>query len=250
MQTFDSAGTRIAFLDEGQGDPIVLVHGFASSSRINWVDTGWVALLAKSGFRVIALDNRGHGSSDKPYDLEAYGAPLMAEDVRRLLDHLAIERADVMGYSMGARISAFLALNHPARVRSLIFGGLGGNMLRPMPGTDAIAQALDAPTLDDVEEANALVFRVFADKTGSDRTALSACIRSAREPVTADMVGRIACPVLVAVGSADVVAGAPEELGAAIPGSEVLVIPRRDHMQAVGDRVFKDGAIDFLRRRP
>ena len=250
MQTFDSGGVRIAFLDEGAGAPILLIHGFASSMRFNWIDPGWVSLLARNGFRVVALDNRGHGDSEKLYDVAAYGAPLMAEDARRLLDHLGIERADVMGYSMGARVTAFLALAHPARVRSAIFGGLGGNMLRPMQGTDKIAQALEAASIDDVAEAYARTFRAFADRTGSDRKALAACIRSAREPLTTEMVARIACPVLVATGTEDVVGGSAEELAAVIPGAEALPIPRRDHMQAVGDRVYKEGVLDFLRRRP
>jgi len=250
VQTFDSGGVRIAFLDEGVGAPILLIHGFASSMRFNWIDPGWVSLLARNGFRVVALDNRGHGDSEKLYDVAAYGAPLMAEDARRLLDHLGIERADVMGYSMGARITAFLALAHPARVRSAIFGGLGGNMLRPMQGTDKIAQALEAASIDDVADAYARTFRAFADRTGSDRKALAACIRSAREPLTVEMVARIACPVLVATGTEDVVGGSAEELAAVIPGAEALPIPRRDHMLAVGDRVYKEGVLDFLRRRP
>jgi len=250
VQTFDSGGVRIAFLDQGVGAPILLIHGFASSMRFNWIDPGWVSLLARNGFRVVALDNRGHGDSEKLYDVAAYGAPLMAEDARRLLDHLGIERADVMGYSMGARVTAFLALAHPARVRSAIFGGLGGNMLRPMQGTDKIAQALEAASIDDVADAYARTFRAFADRTGSDRKALAACIRSAREPLTVEMVARIACPVLVATGTEDVVGGSAEELAAVIPGAEALPIPRRDHMQAVGDRVYKEGVLDFLRRRP
>ena len=250
MQTFDSDGVRIAFLDEGAGAPILLIHGFASSMRFNWIDPGWVGLLTRNGFRVIAFDNRGHGESEKLYDEAAYGAPLMAEDARRLLDHLGIEQADVMGYSMGARITAFLALAHPARVRSAMFGGLGGNMLRPMQGTDKIAQALEAASIDDVTDAYARTFRAFADRTGSDRKALAACIRSAREPLTAEMVARLACPVLVATGTEDVVGGSAEELAAVIPGAEALPIPKRDHMLAVGDRVYKEGVLDFLRRRP
>ena len=250
MQTFNSDGVRIAFIDEGAGAPILLIHGFASSVRFNWIDPGWVSLLTRNGLRVIALDNRGHGESEKLHDEAAYGAPLMAEDARRLLDHLAIERADVMGYSMGARITAFLALAYPARVRSAVFGGLGGNMLRPMQGTDNIAQALEAASVDDVTNPYARTFRVFADRTGSDRKALAACIRSAREPLTADMVARITCPVLVATGTEDVVGGSADELAAAIPGAEALPIPRRDHMLAVGDRVYKEGVLNFLRRRP
>jgi pimeloyl-ACP methyl ester carboxylesterase len=250
VQTFASDGVRIAFLDEGEGTPILLIHGFASSVRFNWIEPGWVSLLVRNGFRVVAIDNRGHGESEKPHDESAYSAPLMAEDARRLLDHLGIQRADVMGYSMGARITAFLALAHPGRVRSAVFGGLGGNMLRPMQGSDQIAQALEAPSIDDVGNAYARTFRAFADRTGSDRKALAACIRSARQPLTADMVARIACPVLVATGTEDTVGGSAEELAAVIPGAQALPIPKRDHMLAVGDRVYKDGVLDFLRRRP
>ena len=141
LPTFVSDGIRLAFIDEGAGEPVLLIHGFVSSVRHNWIEPGWVTFLTHHGFRVVAFDNRGHGESDKLYDRALYGAPLMAEDARRLMDHLALPRADVMGYSMGARITAFLALTHPQRVRSAIFGGLGANMVRPMAGTGPIANA-------------------------------------------------------------------------------------------------------------
>jgi len=250
MPTFDSNGVRIAFIDEGAGKPIVLIHGFASSVKDNWTDPGWVGFLASNGFRVVAFDNRGHGESEKLYDTAAYGAPLMAEDARRLLDHLGIPRADVMGYSMGARITAFLALRHTERVRSAIFAGLGGNMVRPMAGTGPIAHALEAQSIDDVSNATARTFRAFAEKTGSDLKALAACIRGSREPITRDLVATIKCPVLVVTGSEDVIGGKAEDLAALIPGAEALTVPRRDHMRTVGDRVYKEGVLAFLRRRP
>jgi pimeloyl-ACP methyl ester carboxylesterase len=250
VQFFSSDGVRIAFLDEGEGEPILLIHGFASNVTANWIDPGWVSFLRRNGRRVVAFDNRGHGQSEKLYDTEAYGAPLMAQDARRLLDHLAIGRSDVMGYSMGARIAAFLALGHPERVRSAIFGGLGANMVRPMAGTGPIARALEAQSIDEVTNPTARTFRAFAEKTGSDLKALAACIRSSREPITRDMVGRLACPVLVAAGTEDVIGGPAAELAALIPGAEALPIPGRDHMLAVGDRVYKDGVLEFLRRRP
>jgi len=250
MSVFRSGDVEIAYLDEGSGDPILLIHGFASSLRVNWIDTSWVKTLTGAGYRVIAIDNRGHGQSQKLYRLEDYGAPLMAEDARALLDHLGIARADVMGYSMGARITAFLALAHPERVRSAIFAGLGGNMVRPMAGTGPIAAALEAPTIDDVTNPTARTFRAFAEQTKSDLKALAACIRSAREPITAEALGRLRCPVLVAVGEQDVIGGSATDLAALIPGAEALVITGRDHMRAVGDRVYKEGVLDFLRRRP
>ena len=122
MPVFHHGSVELAFLDEGQGAPIVLVHGFASSKEVNWVQPGWFATLQGAGRRVIALDNRGHGASSKLYDPADYHTTKMAADVRALLDHLEIERADVMGYSMGARIAAFLALEHPARLRSMVLG--------------------------------------------------------------------------------------------------------------------------------
>lgn len=250
MRKFDSDGVEIAYLDEGTGDPVILIHGFASNVIFNWVDPGWVRHLARAGYRVIALDNRGHGESEKLYDTAAYGAPLMAEDVRRLMDFLEIETADVMGYSMGARISAFLGVQAPQRTRSLIFGGLGGNMVRGMAGTGPIANALEAPTIDDVANPTARTFRAFAEQTGSDLKALAACIRSSRDPITVQDVGRLACPVLVAVGTRDVIAGPAEDLAKLIPGGQALPLENRDHMKAVGDLTFKRGVIDFLAKRP
>ena len=250
MQTFDSDGVRLAFIDEGEGEPVLLIHGFASSVRANWIEPGWVSLLARNGLRVVAFDNRGHGESEKLYDRALYSAPLMAEDAHRLMAHLGLPRADVMGYSMGARIAAFLALEHPALVRSAVFGGLGGNMVRPMAGTGPIAHALEAASIDDVKNPTARTFRAFAEKTGSDLKALAACIRGSREPIRPEMVARLICPVLVATGTEDVIGGSAEELASLIPGAEALPIPRRDHMLAVGDRVFKEGVLSFLQRRP
>jgi pimeloyl-ACP methyl ester carboxylesterase len=250
MKTFDSDGVRIAYLDEGEGSPILLIHGFASNIQINWVNTGWVATLTRAGFRVIAIDNRGHGMSEKLYDTAAYGAPIMAEDSRRLLDHLGLSEADVMGYSMGARIAAFLVLAHPERVRSVIFAGLGINMVHGVGAPGPIAAALEAPSVDDVKNDAARSFRVFAEQTGSDRRALAACIRSSRDKISADDLARITRPVLVAVGTEDVIAGSGPQLAAIIPGAEALEITGRDHMKALGDRVYKQGVLDFLARRP
>jgi pimeloyl-ACP methyl ester carboxylesterase len=239
-------GVQIAFIDEGEGEPIVLIHGFASNKEINWVVPGWVATLTAAGRRAIALDNRGHGASGKLYDPAAYHSAIMAEDVRALLDHLRLTRADIMGYSMGARIAAFLALAHPDRVRTAVLGGFGFRLVEGVGLPDSIANGLEAPSLGEVRDPTAYMFRAFAEQTKSDLHALAACMRGSRQTLSPAEVGRIAVPVMVAVGEKDPIAGSPEALAALIPGAKALVIPGRDHMLAVGDRVFKSAVVDFL----
>lgn len=250
MRSFDSDGVEIAYIDEGEGEPVLLIHGFASNVVTNWIDPGWVRMLVQSGRRVIAYDNRGHGRSEKLYDPEVYGAPSMAEDARRLLDHLAITQVDVMGYSMGARIGAFLVLAHQARVRSVVLGGLGINMVKGTVGSGPIAKALEAPRIEDVVNDTARSFRAFAEQTKSDLKALAACIRGPRERITPERLATIAVPTLVAVGSDDVIAGSGAELASLIPGAQFFDIPGRDHMRAVGNATFKQGVLDFLTQRP
>jgi pimeloyl-ACP methyl ester carboxylesterase len=250
MPRFTRDGVDIAFIDEGEGEPIVLVHGFASNKEVNWVVPGWMTTLTRAGRRAIAIDNRGHGESSKLYDPAAYHSAIMAEDVRGLLDHLGLPRADVMGYSMGARITAFLALAHPERVRAAVLGGLGIRLVEGVGLPESIADALEAPSLADVMDPVAYMFRAFAEQTKSDLRALAACMRGSRQTLSRAEAGRIAAPVLVAVGSKDPIAGAPQPLAALIPGAKALAIPGRDHMLAVGDRVFKTAVLEFLAKRP
>ena len=249
MPYFTHDDVEMAYLDEGSGEPIVLVHGFASNKEVNWVGPGWVTALTRAGRRVIALDDRGHGASAKLYDPAVYHSAIMADDVRALLDHLDLPRADVMGYSMGARITAFLALLHPGRVRSAVLGGLGIRLVEGVGLPDTIATALEAPSLADVSDPTAYMFRAFAEQTKSDLRALAACLRGSRQTLSRDEVGGIEVPLLVAVGSKDPIAGSPEELAALIPGARALAIPDRDHMLAVGDRAFKAAVSDFLSQR-
>jgi pimeloyl-ACP methyl ester carboxylesterase len=252
MPTFHNGDVEIAYLDAGAGEPIALIHGFASSKEFNWVNPSWVGELTRAGRRVVALDNRGHGASSKLYDPADYEMTLMAGDVRALLDHLGIARADVMGYSMGARIAAFLAVHHPARVRSVIFGGLGIRMVEPHGSGIAprIVAALEAPSLADVRDHVGRSFRTFAERTNSDLRALAACMSRPRTLLTPAQVAGIKVPVLVAVGTKDDVAGSGPALAALIPGARALDIPDRDHMLAVGDKLFKATVIEFLNQRP
>jgi pimeloyl-ACP methyl ester carboxylesterase len=249
MPSFHNGPVEIAYLDEGEGEPIVLVHGFASNKEVNWVAPGWFAALTRAGRRAIALDNRGHGESSKLYNPADYDRAKMAEDVRALLDHLGIARADVMGYSMGARITANLALAHPKRLRSAIFGGLGIRLVSGGGLPPNVVRALEAPSIDEVTDPQGLMFRRFAEQTKSDLRALAACARAGAGPLPREQVASLTIPALIAVGTKDTIAGSPQELAQLLPEGRVLEIPDRDHMLAVGDRVYKEGVLAFLRQR-
>ena len=250
MPSFFNGPVEIAYLDEGEGQPIVLVHGFASSKETNWAYPSWVSTLRQAGRRVIALDNRGHGQSSKLYDPEDYHIGIMAGDVSALLDHLGIERTDMMGYSLGARISALLAYTTPQRLRSVVLGGLGMTLISGGGPGEEVARALEAPSLEQVTDRMGRTFRIFADQTRSDRRALAACMRGSRRRMTRDEAGAISVPVLIAVGTSDDIAGSAPGLAEIIPGSQVLDIPNRDHMRAVGDKVYKAGVLEFLAGLP
>lgn len=250
MDHFSHDGFDLAYMDEGAGEPVLLIHGFASSYKTNWVTPGWVKTLTEAGFRAIAFDNRGHGNSSKSYEPEDYRAQKMAGDAAALLDHLDIERAHVMGYSMGARIAAFMALDYPDRVATVIFGGLGFGMVDGVGDWDTIAVALLAEDKSTIADKRGQMFRNFADQTKSDRSALAACIKTSRNLISAEDISRIRQPALVAVGTTDDIAGSPEKLARILSNGEAFAIEGRDHMLSVGDRTFKKRAIEFLRAHP
>lgn len=255
LDRFDHDGFQISYLDRApsQGDrneTILLIHGFASSLHVNWVSPGWVKTLTDAGYRVVALDNRGHGRSSVSYDPDDYAPEEMAGDAAALLAHLGIERAHVMGYSMGARIAAFLALAEPETVASLVFGGLGIGMVTGVGDWDPIATALRTDDPTSIVSARARSFRAFADQTRSDRQALAACIQTSRTLLSRSDIGRILQPTLVAVGSNDDIGGSADELAALMPNATAFTIEGRDHMLAVGDRTFKARVLEFLADNP
>src|SRR6201992_1033547 len=218
MPSFHHGAVEIAYLDEGEGDPIVLVHGFATSKNVNWVHPAWVSDLKKSGRRVIAFDNRGHGDSSKLYDAGEYELAIMASDITALVDHLDLARADVMGYSLGSRMTAMLARSAPQRLRSAILGGIGIGLIEGGGAGENVAKALEADSLDEVADPVGRTFRAFADPTRSDAKALAACLRGSRRLMTKEEAAEIAVPVLIAVGTADEIAGSAHALGDIIPG--------------------------------
>lgn len=250
IRFFEYDGLRFAYREEGQGTPILLIHGFGSSARINWYATGWFRTLTQAGYHVIALDNRGHGDSVKSYNPAFYMPQAMAGDAVKLLEHLGLSKAHVMGYSMGARISAFMALLYPTYVHSVIFGGLGIGMITGAGNWEPVSKALLAEDLTTITNPRGLMFRKFAEQTKSDKRALAACIVTSKQELTASEIYKIKQPALVAVGSLDEIGGEAEPLAAMLPCGEALSIPDRDHMLAVGDKVYKKGVIDFLSRYP
>lgn len=250
MPSFRHGDVELAYLDQGAGDPIVLVHGFASNKETNWVQPGWVATLTRDNRRVIALDNRGHGQSTKLYDPADYHTDLMAADVAALIRHLGFARADVMGYSLGARISAVLAARHPREVRSVILGGVGIKLIEVAGLHSDVAGALERPSIEDVTDRQGRAFRLFAEQTKSDLKALAACLRGSRQALERSDLAAVQAPVLVAAGTEDDIAGSPHGLAALFANGHALDIPGRDHMVAVGDRVYKAAVLAFLKERP
>src|SRR5713226_5529762 len=171
---FDSDGVRLHYEINGpeRGAPIAVVHGFASDYRLNWVGTRWQETLTGEGFRVIGLDCRGHGHSDKPHDVDAYSVEVMAADVVRLLDHVDVEVADYLGYSMGARIGLEMVIEKPARIRRAVLGGIG--TAGAIDSSDAIADALlrGEPTDDPVAQT---FYKFASARPTNDLRALAAC---------------------------------------------------------------------------
>lgn len=254
LDHYQSDGVRIAYRldmpDESAADikpvPVLLIHGFASNHVVNWVNPSWTTMFARAGYRTISIDNRGHGASEKLYDRQMYSAPLMARDAVRLLDHLDVEQALVMGYSMGARITAFMLDQDQERIRAAVFAGMGINMVRGLGGSAPIAEAFEADSPRGISDSKARSFRIFAESTGGDLKALAACLRGPRIKVSKEMLARIERPVLIVVGTSDEIAGSASELAALVPGSRVLPVEGRDHMKTVGDPRFKQGVLTFF----
>lgn len=246
MPSFTHDGVRLDYADVGEGPPVLLIHGYASNRLVNWANTSWMTTLTKAGYRAIAIDNRGHGASEKLYEPERYATTLMAADAIALLDHLGLQRAVLKGYSMGARIAAFAARAAPERLDALVLSGLATNLVRGVGGGPEIAEAMEAPSASAVKTLEARAFRVFADQTGADRRALAACIRASRQTLSeADMAG-VALPTLIVAGDKDEIAGSADDLAAIMPNATAVTLPGRDHMTAVGDKGHKQAVLDFL----
>ena len=252
-QHFDAQGFRIAYDDLGEGEPILLLHGFAADRRLNWKATGWYELLTRAGYRVIAADARGHGQSDKPSDPEAYRPEGIAGDTIRLMDHLKVRRAHLLGYSMGGRNAAWLLARHPGRFESGIIGGAGLNVLKvtdparwekrgfKLTADNRKTKSLAIPSME----------KLYAHATGRGGKlgALAACLLGSFPSLEASFLGKARAPVLVICGEKDTTSGSPIPLAEAIPGAKAVVIPGRNHLSAVADPFFKGAVMGFLGQR-
>lgn len=248
MAQFDSGGVTIAYDDIGprEGRPVVLVHGFTSNRKENWQRLGWYGAFERKRIRCVALDCRGHGESAKPHDPAAYSRAAMTRDIIALLDHLGVERADLLGYSMGARLSLAAALSAPKRFPLLMLGGIGGKLFDPpLPG-NPMAEAMQADDPETIADPILRSFRRFADEQGEDRLALAALNRGADAPLEKADISRLAVETLIVAGARDDLAGDPHELAAVIPGAKAVTLPGCDHFSAIPHALFKASVFDFL----
>ncbi len=239
-------GVRIAYDSTGDGRPIVLIHGFASSREQNWRAPGWIDTLATAGFRAVSFDCRGHGKSDKPHDPELYGEN-MIDDILAVMDAADAWPADVMGYSMGGMLTIRLLMKYPERVRRAVTAGIGATYFVEFPAWRAmIAKAVETENVEEIDDRAARRFRIFAGQKGKDRVALAACMRSPRRKYSAEELGHSKRPVLVVCGEKDDISGPPEPLANAFHDGSAAWLPGKDHMTAVGDQGYKDAVLQFL----
>jgi pimeloyl-ACP methyl ester carboxylesterase len=250
MPFFDSAGIRIHYQEAGAGEAVILVHGFASTAEHNWGGTGWIATLSKK-YRVVAPDVRGHGLSDKPGSREAYGYANMGADVTRLMDHLGLVRAFLIGYSMGASIAIELMLSRPERFRAIVLGGIAyDDGLEDQADRDAISEAYRADDPATIKSPVAKAYRRFAESMPNDLKALAALIDAERSPFDPEKLAAVRMPVLVVVGTEDNAIGDPKTLPKMIPGAQLVMLDGRDHIRAPADRRFKEVVLGFLGAAP
>lgn len=251
MPTATLNGVTIAYDDiapPGARRTVLLLHGFASNRNEGWKRTGWYAALERRGFRVIALDQRGHGESVRSHDPADYGRPTLAADARALLDHLDVGRCDVIGYSMGTRTAMQLALDAPERVDHLVLGGVGGKLFDPPRegAAEALARAMTAEDPATIDNDLLRSFRQFADEQGEDRLALAAFNANPSPSLTREALADIRSPVLVVAGDRDDLAGDPEALALAFPYGKAKRLPGCDHFSAIPHAALKAAVVDFL----
>ena len=238
-------GVRLAYETVGSGRPILLVHGFASDRAQNWKNVGWYETLTGAGFAVTAMDCRGHGESDKPHDDSGYGDK-MVDDIVTVMDAAGLERPDLMGYSMGGILAVGVLMTNPARVARAVCAGIGETYFGSKSHRKGIAAALRASDPSSITDPTEKAFRAFASQEGKDLLALAACMSADRTMYAMEQLKTCTTPVLVVDGDKDAQSGRPEPLANAFANGRAVIVPNRDHMTAVGDKVYKQAVVDFL----
>lgn len=244
-------GVDISYSDQGAGDGVVLVHGFAASLQENWGKAGWIQMLTRANRRVVAIDLRGHGLSAKLYEPGAYSLGLMARDVLAVVEHLQIKKPDLIGFSLGARVVLELLRQRSDRFLLGVLCGVGELLLNPRNDRDpeAFARAMEAPSAEQVNDDLARRFRLFAEGQGQDLKALAACSRGLNATGTGwtrQVLSTIKNETLVVAGSGDELAGSPDVLAACFPNAKAKRIPGCGHMDCLTQPMFKAGVMDFL----
>ena len=260
---FDSAGVRIHYVEQGTGEPVVLIHGYTVDLNEQWIATGVFPALASS-YRVIALDARGHGLSEKPHERSAYG-PEMGLDIIRLLDHLGIRRAHIVGYSMGAHIVAQLVTTHPDRFITLTLGGASGR--RNWSGDDQHrvdvefaemdegmlrSQILRLWPKDQPPPSDEVIRQRSAERmAGKDPKALAAVRRSNPDQIVTEAQMRaVTIPAIGIVGTADPYLREFQQLKSAMPQLQLVTIEGASHGSAPGRPEFSRALKEFLAAHP
>jgi pimeloyl-ACP methyl ester carboxylesterase len=230
--------------------PVFLLHGFASDSRISWIDPGTFRRLVEAGREVFAVDARGHGLSDKPHEPDLYGEPRMSRDLIELWDFLDFRQVDLVGHSMGS-VVAMIAAGSDHRIRRLVLSGIGRYQLEydggPLPHFDSagFAAALSAADPAEISNPEMRSFRDEIDASGNDRLALAAHLAVFHsDPFD---FTRIVAPTLVIAGADDTLSPEPDRLAMALPNAESLTLPG-DHTGTKTSRAFIDALVDFLDR--
>ncbi|MFX1324869.1 MAG: alpha/beta fold hydrolase [Promethearchaeota archaeon] len=260
MPYFENEGVKIYYEIEGEGPPVIMIHGFASSIEGNWRATNWIEEL-KDNYRVVLLDCRGHGKSDKPHDEALYGQK-MTEDVFKLMEHLSIEKANIFGYSMGAYITFRLLLTKPEQIISGILGGFVLNLMQDdkarstyIESTKQRIEAFRAENINQVKDPMAREFRQFAELGGNDLLALASVtaglLKERTETMSSpvelrDSLKKIQIPVMSVVGSNDFLPGDKTLIAQLVPDACHFQIQGKDHLTVVPDLKFKMAVKAFL----
>jgi pimeloyl-ACP methyl ester carboxylesterase len=252
VQFIDSDGLKIYFEQHGEGHPMILAHGWGADSISNWVETGWVDTL-KSLRTLIYIDIRGHGKSDKPHALAPYSYSAMSRDVIAVMDALNVEKADFMGYSMGAFMGAYLLGHHPERFTSMVLGGIGNETDASAAQGAVIADALRVTDVTTIKDPGALATRHFVAANPRNDLLALACSAEKMWPegypleLAGENISAAKLPVLIVNGDADFpYVNRVNAFLEALPNARYLKLLGKDHLTAVPDPQFKAFVVSFL----